>query len=67
MANNHHERVVRADYAYYAARMDWKDGEACKHLDKLDREMREAEDKLNDAQHALRCFQALQRDIELGM
>ena len=49
MANKHHERVVRADYAYYAARMDWKDGEACKHLDKLDREMREAEDKLNDA------------------
>jgi hypothetical protein len=75
--NNFHEnevakaqarlRKARADYSYYASCMDWSDREAAKHLEKLDREMREAEDKLNDAQHALRGFQAMQRAVALGM
>ena len=76
-ANNFHEAAVekaqarfrkaRDDYSHYASRVDWNDPQSTRHLAKLDSEMREAEDRLNDAQHALRAFQAMQRAISLGL
>lgn len=50
-----------ADYSYLAARMDWSDRLATAHLDKLEGELKEAERQLVDAEHALRCFQAMLR------
>ena len=76
-ANNFHEhmvekaqerlRIARADYEHYATRVDWDDRNAVQHLNKLKAELNHAEQKLADAEHSLRCVQAMQRAVSLGM
>ena len=77
MANNVHEhfvaraqerlRIARADHDHYAARVDWDDRNAVQHLNKLKSELDHAERALADAEHSLRCMQAMQRAVALGM